>query len=370
MPKGPKEIPALTEDQKAIVRANWQMDQRALLHKTFPGVPSLTLRHVEYKAIKLYLAEIGLDGSLPFADDPASETLATVKLGADDEQYIRNNHEASNPLEITRTIFNDKTLTLASPQGRAVMAFCKQIAPHLYNRNDEPVEEIEYKPPRNLGEMVSRVNKLVPNPAGIATPLYVTKELNAQQTKNLNMLLACVNIPRFIHQASQYLKKVDRELFESSFMRQIHAMTDLGEADIDQYIAYCSSIVSSAQTDRTIQRLQSQVDQEFEANQKVPMALVEHLKTLNSNLQDEKKRQEALYKTLNGARSARINDLTQASQSMHPLVEKWRMKEGRARLLAGASIKRDALGKEIRRLTEMDQLRSEIWGLSEDDILK
>lgn len=362
MPKDKKELPPLDDKQKQFIRENWQMDQREMCQKTW-GNPSLTLRHVECKSCRAYLAEIGRDGEAP---DDATET--GIELAADDVQYISNNVRISSPLEITRTIFGDQKLTLTSPQGRAVLALCKKLAPDLFNRNDEPVEDFEYKPPRTLKQLVEKIDRLVPNPAGLGIPLYNLNELNSQQQKNLNVLLACLNIPRFIHQASQYLKKVDRELFESSFMRQIHNLTDLGEADVDQYIAYCSSIVSSAQTDRTIQRLQGQVDDEFESNRKVSMTLVEHLKTLNSNLQDEKKRQEALYKTLSGARSVRLNDLTQASQSMHPLVEKWRTKEGRMRLLAGAAVKRDALGKEVRRLTEMEALRSEIWGLSPDSI--
>jgi uncharacterized protein YicC (UPF0701 family) len=184
------------------------------------------------------------------------------------------------------------------------------------------------------------------------------------------MLHANVNIPRFIHQASQYLKKVDRELFESSFLGQLHDKLDLGREDVEQYIAYCSSIVSSAQLERTIQRLQAQADDEFATSQKVSMTLVAHLQTLNDNLQEEKKRQEALYKTLNVSRASRMNEMTQASASMHPLVSKWRTKEGRERLLNAAKKHREKLEKEVVRLTDMESLRAEIWGLNPENILK
>lgn len=353
----------LTPEQKAFVEKHWQMDLRDLIQKVFAN-PNLTMRSKpEVAAVKKYLAELGYSASTQLTVVPPRE------LSPDELQYVENNHEASSPLELVRTVFRDESLTLSSPEGRAVLTILKRIAPERYNRNDEPVEDMEYKPPRNLREMIVRVRRLVPNPEGIDIPLY-SGELNAQITKNLNVLLACVNIPRFIHQASQYLKKVDRELFESSFLRMIHDNTDLTAQDVDQYIAYCASIVSSAQTDRTIQRLQGQADEEFETQQKVSMVLVEHLKTLNSNLQSEKIRQQNLYKTLNGERSKRLNDLTNASISMHPLVEKWRTKQGRERLLKAAQGKRNALIGEVERLSDMDALKAEIWGISKTEIVK
>jgi len=94
------------------------------------------------------------------------------------------------------------------------------------------------------------------------------------------------------------------------------------------------------------------------------------LKTLNTNLQAEKMRQQSLYKTLNGERSKRMNDLTQASLSMHPLVEMWRTKQGRDRLLKSAQGKRTALKNEVERLSDMDALKCEIWGVSKTEILK
>lgn len=358
MPKNAIPLPELTDQQKEFIKTHWKMDLRELVCAVF-GNPNLTLRNVEAKAIRKYLAELGLDGNPEVQIVPQ-----TVVLSPEIIQFVENNYEQSSPLELVRSAYKDESLTLSSPEGRSVLVLLKKIAPHLYNRNEEPVDEIEYKPPRNLNEMIARVNKLVPNKAGIGAPLY-QRPLNAQQEKNLNVLLSCVNTLRFIHQASQYLRRVDRDLFESSFLRHIHDNTDLTAPDVDQYIAYCASIVSSAQSDRTIQRLQTQADDEFETGGKVSMTLIERLNTLNDSLQNEKKRQEALYKTLNGARSARINDLTQASISMHPLVERWRTKEGRNRILKAAGLKRDALGKEYERLLNADAIRCEIYGIDE-----
>jgi hypothetical protein len=361
--KSAKPLPELSEEQKQFIRDNWKMDRRELVQKTFND-SSLTLRNIEAKAVIAYLAELGLGGKVPAA-------LSTdVELTDEQRQYIDNNHDASNPLEMARTIFGDRKLSLYSPEGKAVLAYLRKIAPDLYRSDDEQVEERDYAPPRNLREMISRVNRLVPNPNGLTEPLYDANKLNSQQEKNLNTLLACCNIPRFIHQASQYLRKVDRELFESTFLGQLHDKTDLSREDIEQYITYCSSIVSTAQLERTIQRIQTQADDAFEGDQKVSMSLVEHLKALNSNLQDEKKRQEQLYKVLNGARSTRMQDLTNASLSMHPLVQMWRTKEGRARLLASAKRKNDALAAEVTRLSEMDALRADIWGISTTTILR
>lgn len=342
------------------------MDLRELICDVFAN-PNLTMRNrPEVSAVKKCLAEMG------YADSSELTVLPPqiANLTEDQKQFLDNNHQSSSPLELLRTVFHDESLALTAPEGRAILAYLKEIAPQLYNRNDEPVDELEYKAPRNLKEMIARINRLVPNPVDYGSPLYVHGEMNAQQTKNLSFLLAQVNIPRFVHTASQFLKKVDRELFESSFLRQLHDNTDLTPQDVDQYIAYCESIVNAAQTARTIQQLQVQVDDEFQTKGRTSESLVEHIKTLNASLQAEKMRQTQLYKTLGGERSKRLNDLTQASISMHPLVEKWRTKEGRDRLLKGAAIKRDALGKEVTRLTEMEALRCEIWGISTTEILK
>lgn len=364
MPKVAKEIPVLTDLQVDLIRKNWKMDLRELVCLVF-GDPTLTLRNQpQVKAVKKCLAELGLGGTTGVTVIPQR-----VELTPEIIQYVENNHENSTPLELLRTAFKDDSLTLLTAEGRAILALLKKIAPQLYNRDEEPVDELEYKPPKTLKETMNRVNQMVPNPAGLDTPLY-QNPLNAQQEKSLNQLWASLNIIRFIHQASQYIKKIDRELFESSFMRLIHDNNDVNAADLDLYITYCSSVVKAAQLERTSQRLQAQVDEEFEQSGRTSESIVEHIKTLNDALQKEKTRQEHLYKTLNGERSKRINDLTQASISMHPLVAAWQTKKGRDLMLKGAKIKRDALGNEIVRLSGIDAIKAEILGIDPESILK
>jgi hypothetical protein len=77
----------------------------------------------------------------------------------------------------------------------------------------------------------------------------------------------------------------------------------------------------------------------------------------------------ALIKTLSGERAKIINEKIAGAGSMHPLIEAWKTEEGRKKIIAIAQKRQNVVKDEVERLSQMDALRCEIFGLDKESIV-
>ncbi len=356
------EIPQLSDAQKTYIDSNWQSDLKELVRVVFAN-PGLTLRAPEAKAVRQYLSATGKKAVEP--------TNTEFELSADHREFVKNNIvNSSGPVEMARTLFSNVKLGVNSRETQAVAAFCREIDPN-YRKNDELVEILEYEAPKSTTVLMGMVNQYAINPRQDGKAMLDSAKLTVKDTKALQSLLAHMRTPLFRVEANKYIKKIDREVFESQFIANCWGKTDLSAEHVLQYIQLCSLTVKQNQLDRMAQKLDDRLEPTLDdASQPLKMAEVETLNAMREKIVATMKQITSLIKTLSGERAKIAMDRAASSASMHQLVEAWKNEDDRKRILLLAEKKKKDLKVEVERLSDMDALKAEIYGLSKDDILR
>lgn len=359
----------LDDGQKKLIEENWdKMDLKSLTQLVFND-KSLDGRCIQAKAVKAYLAEKNWQVK---TTEYQHNKIGETELTQDQKDYIQNNYQkSSGPLEIGRILFNNTKLTVLNREIRAVIQYCKEIDP-FYKKSDDPVDDVEYKVPASLYTLILKVNRYVPNARTEGKPTYDKDQLTAQDEKNLKSLLSYLNIPRFKIEADKYIKKVDRELFESTFIAFCFDKSDLQAEEVHQYISLSSEIVLTYQVDKTVQKLDQRFQDKLnDDSQKFFQAEVDAMKSVMDKLDKSKERQKKLIGELVTSRSDRMKSRIQSNSSLHSLVEMWKKEVDRQKIIMmNEKRQKTQLKEEVVRLSTMDSLKAEIFGLDKDDIVK
>ncbi len=363
MPKLALAVPILTPEQKALVAQHWQLDLGDLTRLVFKD-DKLDRRSIECKAVRIELALSGRGN--------ARAPLPTYSedLSPEHQEYIRNNFKNASPLEMARTLSGDEKLMISSVECRRVEAFCRMIDPTF--RNSEELAEGPYQPPTTIVQLLSKVNKYAINPRHDGKPLYDSDHLSNQDQKQLRSLMAYMKTPLFKIEGDKYLRKTDRELFESTMISFCWNKPELMAEEVHQYIAVSAETVKYTQIDRTVQKLDERLNSVLESpDSSMKMADVELLNSMREKSNASMAKIAALIKALVGARAERLKNKIESSASMHNLVEAWQKEDDRRRIIQIAMNKQRAeLTAEVERLSDMDSLKGEIFGLNKVDILR
>jgi hypothetical protein len=226
----------------------------------------------------------------------------------------------------------------------------------------EEESQEDYKPPKNQERALVRVNRYVLN--GIDKDKITTK-----QKKELNSLISYLHTYRFLHQIETYTNAVDRDLFESSFIRYTFDKSDLTQEEVDQYIVLATEVVISSNIQETIATLQDQIDQEINSGAKIPMTLVEAVTSARTEYNQCVTRQQKLLNDLKVKRSERLSNQVKDNASILNLVQMWKDEETRKEMIKMADMRREVLKAEVGRLSSMDDVKARIFGLTEEEVL-
>ena len=99
------------------------------------------------------------------------------------------------------------------------------------------------------------------------------------------------------------------------------------------------------------------------------MALVESISTAQTEYNQCVNRQTKLLNELKEKRSQRMSKIMQDSASILNLVELWKDEESRNKMIKLADLRRQNISSEIERLSSMEEIKSRILGISEEEIL-
>lgn len=367
MSKDAKPLIELNDGQREIINREWHMDTLLLTQKVFGDLgQQLTRRNVEYKSVMAYLATIGKTPGEP-------DVVGLLEsLTSGQKEFIKASYkEANGPVEMARLLFKKDNLLSGSREVRMVLAYIKSIDA-TYRRNDELADEIEYQFPKSVTGLIDRLNRyrIINRPDGNST--IEKNKLTPQQARQLDALLGYLQMPVLTVEASKFSRKIDREVFESIFLSTCWDKPDLSSEHLLQYLQIASLNAQANEADRTRRKL----DERFEAsledpNQRLSKTEVEALDAMRAKSEGAVKQINALIKSLTVERSRQVNDRMAGASSMHPLVAAWKNVEDRRKILALVDkTRRQPLRAEVERLSTMDSLKAELWGLSKDDILK
>jgi len=334
-----------------------------LVRLTFPNVDGADGRSWHGKKVKEFLASRQLRARASYEYQPKDK----IELSQDQKEFTANNVNSMGTLEITRTLFNNQSLTSLSQETRTVIEYIKTLDPKIVNgsplaRNQESLADSDYQPPKTPDRMLFRINRYVHE--GIDKD-----KITSRQKSAINAIIGYMHTYRFLHQINSYSSNIDRELFESSFVRYTYDKPDLTQEEVDQYIVLATEVVISANIQETIQTLQNQIDAEVDGGGKIPMALVEAISGARDEYNQSTIRQQKLLNDLKVKRSDRLSKQIKENASILNLVQMWKEEESRIQLIKLAERRKAMVKNEIDRLSTMDEIKCRILGISEDEVL-
>jgi len=356
--------PALNEDQKALIISTWNEKKenppslQELTQLVFPEIPNIDGRSLYGKAVKKFLASRDLKVKTKSEYTPKDRTEFTQEQ----KDFLTNNANLMTPVDLARSLFNNYTLSNLSIESRSVEEYLNTLPKQVRAVQTEEEQQGDYKPPKNQERAMVRVNKYVLD--GIDKD-----KITAKQKKELNSLISYLHTYRFLHQIGTYVDSVDRDLFESSFIRYAYDKSDLTQEEVDQYIILATEVVISSNIQETIQTLQEQINMEMDSGQKIPMTLVEAVTSARTEYNQCVGRQQKLLNDLKVKRSERMQKQVKENASILNLVLMWKDEETRNEMLKMADMRREVLKGEIGRLSSMDDVKARIFGLTEEEVL-
>lgn len=355
----------LTQEQKDIIILTWNDRKdnppslQELTQIVFPEIPNIDGRSKYGKSVKNFLASRDLKVKTKSEYTPKDR----IPLSQEQKDYIVNNAAMMTPVDLARELFNNHGLNNLSIEARSIQEYLDTLPKQIQNSTGLPEEDQEdYKPPKNLERAIVRVNKYVLN--GLDKD-----KLTARQKKDLNALISYLHTYRFLHQIETYSNNIDRDLFESSFIRYTYDKPDLTQEEVDQYIVLATEVVISSNIQETIATLQDQIDQEINSGSKIPMPLVEAVTSARTEYNQCVTRQQKLLNDLKVKRSERLSNQVKDNASILNLVQMWKDEETRKEMIKMADMRREILKGEVGRLSSMDDVKARIFGLTEEEVL-
>ena len=297
-----------------------------------------------------------------------------VDLTEENKLYLQNNRKLMTGFEMAKIIFGNH-ITPLSRETLTVNEFLSSDSATESNLENPaspqdseirlPGQLTEYKPPKTFDRTLVRLNKYFN-----LKPFEKDKMLSREK-KNVEKLTKYLNTFRFVHQMNTYSIQVDRELFESSFIRYTHDKPDLTEEEVDQYIVMCIEVCIASNIQTRVERLQNMLDDTADDTEgrRISMGLVEAISSRQSEYNQCVNRQQKLLESLKEKRSARLSKQVKENASIVNLVQLWKEEESRKKLIALAEMRKKVVEKETEKLSSIDEIKARILGLSQEEVL-
>lgn len=356
----------LSDAQKLIILKIW--DSRStnppsvmeLLEAVFPDIEDKfkDTRSRYGRAIKEYLISKDLK-QLPAP--PSAAPILTDEM----KEYILNNCATMGVMEMAREIWGNPRIGPNTIEVRLVKEFIKNEVPKevLYDKG-ENLDDGQYTAPKQVSHVLKRIKNYV----SVAETWELDK-LSPIQKKCCIALSHYLHDLRFARQINSYEKQEDKKTFEAEFVKFTYDKPELTQEEISQFISLCSFVVMEFNIKSHIERLQSQIEAEYDENNKVSGNLIDALESARTDLNNCVIRQKDLYNNLTQKRSDKISKELKDKESLLNLINAWRQYDSRQRMLTLAKEKKDILRKEIHELENLDEIKMRILGMSVDEIL-
>ena len=357
----------LTEEQGQFIWTAFQHGTSDLKKLTalfvseyFPDVPE-NMRDGRSKygrAVRSFLAEKG-----ERAKGKHEYQAVEEKLSDKDKDYIDNHYALQKIVPMGRAL-----------RGNHIGALHKitsLIRDYMEEKNyieledevpQEQANEGSYEPPKTNHATMLKVIQYSPSSID-------KNKVTQKDKKNIESLMGYLNTYRFIHQINSYNSQIQRNLFESSFIRYTNDKPDLSQEEVDQYIVLSGEVVIASNIQIRVDHLQRLLDTAVEENDgRVSMSLVESISSAQTEYNQCVTRQQKLLGDLKEKRSDKLKNQIKENASILNLVQMWKEEETRAKMLKLAELRKNVVSDEIKNLTSMDEMKARIMGISEEEV--
>lgn len=332
------------------------------------------------KVIRAFLAGEGKTAGTT-AKEPVDPDIA---LSDDQKQQIEKlapKMREGGSVELARIIWGDSSLQSLHRKTRLVREYMKQVYSEGVTINDEPVDEREWKPPISISHLIGLVNTYVQQADNRKT--YNGNNLKPSERKCLEAMMIYLRNYKVSVAASKFERKVDRELFLSTFIGWTHDKPDLTRIEQDQFVMCAEETVNIVQIDRSIQRIDKmqeevtmgQVVDEHGKKAKLSMTDVELINAVRTKHDAAKKRLLDIMSHLEGARAEREQARKNRNFSVQDLLDAWMQNREltagqgpfRDKLLQGGIDEKDKDTAEVERLSAEEEIVALISGQSKEE---
>ena len=359
-----RETVILTDEQKLKILERWNditkdpPSIQELLNLIFSGVKDG--RSPESIAIKKFLSEQNI------VVKSASHDKRDLVLTQEQKEYISNNCENMNSVEMTAELFNMRPVPPNCLEHRKVKQYLESLPSNIKTVGDQSnIPDGIYIAPKTINKAVRRINRYIDS--GIPES---EDKMGSKVKEQMFKFIGYLNNYRLVHQMNGYKKITDRELCESSFISYVYNKPDLEPEELDQYIVLSNEVVISSNILVHIQTLENLLTTETEQEDpKIRLGLVEAIADARKEYNSSVKRQQDLISDLTGKRSQRLNMKSKDTASVSNLVDMWREAESRKRLLEQAEKLRKTVNNELKKIETMDDIVAEIYGVNKDDFI-
>lgn len=353
----------LTKEQEETILKEWNSRQESppslleLIRFAFPE-QELDGRTKEGKAVKEFLAEKSIKAKVSSDYQP----IERKELSDEDKTFIDSNMELMSSVEIARTIFKNPHLSNLNQETRIVNDYIKSVDQSSSFEAPEEVPTGDYKPPKTLDKTIFKINKYTNNSID-------KNKITGKIKRDANALIGYLNTYRFIYQINTYTTTTNRSLFESSFVRYTYDKPDLSQEEVDQYIVLSSEVVIAASIQRRKEHLTNLLDNIVDdSDGRASMSLVEAIGKTETEYNQSVKRQQILLGDLKEKRSDKLKSQIKENASILNLVNLWKEEESRKKLIQLAELRKKAISDEVQKLTDIDEVKARILGLSQDEL--
>ena len=331
-----------------------------LIKAAYPDKPELDGRTKEARELKSFLSELEIQADGSHVYHPKE----FPPLTDEQKEFIDNNVGTMGGTHLCRVIYDDPNITPLDGRVRLVNEHIATLPQHVVNQNSDINTEPTYAPPKTFDKTLLLVNKYIHEK-------IEKKKITGRQKKEINALMGYINTVRFIHQVSTFDNNMDRELFQSSFVRYTHDKPDLTQEEVDQYIVLSTEVVIGSSIQARSERLQQLLDNAAEDSEgrRLAMGLVQAISAAQTEYNQCVGRQHKLLGDLKEKRSDKLKSQIKENASVVHLVQMWKEEESRKKLIALAELRKKGVKKEIKKLSSMDEVKARIMGISEDEVL-
>jgi len=342
----------LTQEQEAKIIEVWNANKDGIgLQQLGEQVfgKTFSARSAIGKKVKLFIASRNTIKKI--------EEVKEVELTEHQKVLIvQNLVRLPDLIDLTQFIFPSIAITDSSKEYLAVKKYTKTI--RKVPKNDD---SDSYVAPKRPEDVIPKINRSTFN--------NITREKvekDATTRTNVTALVKFLNSFRFSLLYDSFASDIEKELFETTFIKYTWDKPDLTEEEVDQYINLACDIVSSYKLKKELEFVAELRDGAANDSdgKKISMSLVESMVGIRKEIDDNLKRQDRSISALQGKRSNRIDMKIRENSSIIQIVAAWRNAENRKRFINLANIRKKEVKEELRKLDTMESLKAEIWGLN------
>ncbi len=353
----------LDETEKVKILEGWKngiLDLKKLSEYVWPGM-GLDGRAYQPRAMKVFLAERNY-APIPAQTYQKKSEDPLLQLKESEKEFITNHAPELKPMEIAKRLWGD--LPLGDLRVKLCLEYYKELPKELWNNKYLSTTK-EYNGPKTATQVIARLRqyKLCD---------WEEDKISVHQKNCIKKLIEFSNLHRFETDMSCIKDQRERDLVECEFFRHVYDKPDLSNEDISIYINAVFTIldIKRLREDEASGREMIANSVDDEGKYRFNQPLVEYVNNISSQISARQAKLESSLNKLNGERSKRLENQGGKNISLASLVDVWKEKDKRDKVIALVEARQKKLEGELSELKSMSALKFEMWGANSSEILK